>query len=242
MSMQAVFISDLHLHPNATAIEERFNTFIRWAVKHTQAVYILGDFLDVWPGDDALDPWSQSIIARLAWLASQGIQVYFMPGNRDFLIGKRFLQQAKITLLPDPYILTLGKETVLLSHGDRFCSRDKSHQLLRILTRNTLFTKLFLRFPYHWRSHIVSTVRMHSEDNRAKAKKKDMGIVNETLWRDMRRSKVSQVIHGHIHQPGQIIHKTEKEDYRQYVLSDWDDTPEVLCYYRSKSFEFIQIL
>lgn len=230
---QAVFISDLHLHPQRPDIFEKFQAFIAWASKNTQSVYILGDFIHAWPGDEAMDDWSAGITALLAGLVSNGIPVYFMPGNRDFLLGPRFLSQAKMICLADPTVITLGHERVLLAHGDQYCTNDWSHQWLRALTRNAFFSRFFLTIPYKLRANLVSKVRKHSS-YKTKHSKLSMGIVAKDLLADLKRYHVTTIIHGHTHQPGLILHTGDNGDLKQYILSDWDENPTVLCYNKAK--------
>jgi UDP-2,3-diacylglucosamine hydrolase len=237
MTLEAVFISDLHLHEDAIDITERFYSFTDWAAHHTRAVYILGDFLHVWPGDDAFDNWSRSIAARLAWLVDQGIEVYFMPGNRDFLLGNQFYSLAKTHPLDDPTIIELQGQRILLVHGDRYCTQDTSHQWLRRLTRNSIFHWIFLHLPYQWRSRIVYSVRQHSQLNIHKSIGK-MGIVAKTMLTHMDRMHVNVVIHGHIHKAGLTVHQSHNRSYQQFVLSDWDDKPSLLCYDKANGFYF----
>ena len=142
--VDAMFISDLHLHPEDSEITAKYMRFCSWARGKTKKIYILGDFLHVWPGDDAMDAWSKKILGSLADLVDSGIKVYFMPGNRDFLIGKKFIRYAKLIELAEPAIITLGNRKVLLVHGDRYCTKDKSHQRLRRFTRNKLFKFIFI--------------------------------------------------------------------------------------------------
>lgn len=235
--IDVVFISDLHLHPQEKAITERFYHFIEWAAAHTKNVYILGDFFHVWPGDDALDKWSESIAARLSWLASQGVKLYFMHGNRDFLLGSRFATLASLILLKEPSVITLGETNVLLVHGDRYCTDDKPHQWLRRLTRNPLFPALFLRLPSKLRAKLVNKVRQHSQTNRSKPSSY-MDIVIPVMIKHMQKMQTPVVIHGHIHRPGQITHHYNGTSYQQYVLSDWDDNPQLMCYDRPNGFYF----
>lgn len=237
---QAVFISDLHLHPLEIVITERFNRFIQWAADNAKNVYILGDFFHVWPGDDALDAWSESITSQLSWLASQGVNLYFMPGNRDFLVGERFAQLASLTILKEPAVITLGTTNVMLVHGDRYCTQDKGHQRLRRLTRNALFPPLFLRLSYKFRHQLVNKVRNHSQANRRKAAA-SMDIVAPVMLAHMQQLHVNVLIHGHIHKPGLTTHEYFSVKYKQYVLSDWDDNPQLLCYNGSKGFYFVRI-
>ena len=105
---EAVFISDLHLHPEEPKITARFNDFIDWAALNTQTVYILGDFFHAWAGDDGLKPWSKTIAERLLWLSKQGVSLYFMHGNRDFLVGKHFATAAGMTILREPTVIQLA--------------------------------------------------------------------------------------------------------------------------------------
>jgi UDP-2,3-diacylglucosamine hydrolase len=237
---EAVFISDLHLHPMMPAIEERFNDFITWAQTHCQSVYILGDFFHVWIGDDGFDDWSLAIAKKLKQLSLAGIKVYFMPGNRDFLIGKRFYQESSTIALKEPTIIELGGMPILLVHGDRYCTKDKTHQWFRKLTRNPMFISLFLKIPFAIRHSLVNKVRAQSQ---AQAYKPEiMSTVPEVVVAHMKEKKVGTLIHGHTHRPTLIEHSEgEKGEtiYKQYILSDWDDKPKLLCYDNSKGFNFI---
>lgn len=239
--IDAVFISDLHLHPNEKLIVKRFTQFVRWAADNTAAVYILGDFFHVWPGDEALDSWSTMIAEQLAWLKQEGVVVYFMPGNRDFLLGPLFMEKAGVIELKEPAVIELDHIRVLLVHGDRYCTLDKGHMWLRRLTRNRLFSSLFLQLPYALRARLVSTVRNTSQNNRYKTAE-NMDVVPESMLSHMTQLNVFTVIHGHTHKPGLVIHQSQNQSYYQYVLSDWDDNPQVLCYHKSTGFYFNRVL
>ncbi len=239
--IEAVFISDLHLHPQEKAILERFYRFIEWAASNTKVLYILGDFFHVWPGDDALDDWSLTIASRLSWLASQGVNIYFMHGNRDFLLGARFAKLASMTLLNEPTVIMLGNKKVLLMHGDRYCTKDKGHQWLRRLTRNAIFPALFLRLPYKFRVNLVNKVRQHSQTNRHKPAIY-MDIVTSVMLEHMQQMQVQILVHGHIHKPGLTMHEHKGISYQQFVLSDWDDNPLLMCYDRPNGFYFKRFL
>lgn len=237
--IEAVFISDLHLHPNESVITERFNRFIEWAAYNTKSVYILGDFFHVWPGDDALDVWSQSIALQLSSLASQGVRLYFMHGNRDFLLGERFFTLASMTPLSEPAIITLGGVKIALVHGDRYCTSDKGHQWLRRLTRNSIFPAFFLRIPYAFRCKLVNEVRTRSQANRYKSMT-SMDVVAPVMLNHMQQLGVKVLVHGHTHKPGLTRHELHGKNYQQYVLSDWDDSPLLMCYDRSNGFYFVR--
>ncbi len=235
--IEAIFISDLHLSPHEPLITARFERFIHWAAQRTRSLYILGDLFHVWSGDDLIEPWSLAIAEQLAWLASSGVAVYFMPGNRDFLVGQRFAALASLTILPDPYCLIVGQTPVLLTHGDRYCTNDKGHQWLRRFTRNRWFAPLFFYVPKSIRQKMVMQARSRSQSNRSKPEAA-FAIVVPQMLKHLETYQVSLVVHGHIHKPGQHTHGLQTTVYEQYVLSDWDDNPTILCYDQSKKFYF----
>lgn len=234
------FISDLHLHPQDTAITERFNQFIDWAANHVSTLYILGDFFHAWPGDDGLDEWSDQIAHRLQWLSQQQVRIYFMAGNRDFLLGKRFARHAELTLLSEPTLIQLGEQRVLLAHGDRYCLDDRAHQRFRKLTRNRLFIWLFLQIPINLRKRLVSSVRAHSQSNKTKTYAQ-MDVVPDAFLKEMASYGADTLIHGHTHKPALRIYEYNGVKRNQYVLSDWDQSPQILCYNETKGFEYYRL-
>lgn len=225
---EAVFISDLHLHPIDHSILNRFQDFVLWARYHTRSIYILGDFFHVWAGDDTIDQWAQQIGLQLAQLSQHGIPVYFMCGNRDFLLGQRFYSMARVIALPDPYCIQIGQKNILLTHGDRYCTADQNHQRLRLLTRNRWFPILFQWLPRRLRQNIVATVRIKSQQKQLSMQAMD--VVKSSLLSHLAQYGVDTVIHGHTHRPGLTVHHTPEKVVQQYVLSDWDSSPQILCY------------
>lgn len=237
--IDAVFISDLHLHPEDQKIRSRFDTFIEWARVSVKTVYILGDFFHAWAGDDSVDEWSLGIARQLHSLVNAGISIYYMHGNRDFLLGKVFARHAGWTILSEPTVVSFGKENVLLVHGDRYCTKDKAHQRFRLLTRNVLFKALFLSLPLNYREQLVSKVRTLSQSNQTKSID-EMDVVVDAIIKHMIHYNVSTLIHGHTHKPGLTLYPDTVENLKRYVLSDWDDNPNLLCYDNTKGFYFIQ--
>lgn len=236
--LEAVFISDLHLHPNEPEITHRFERFLSWVKDKTESLYILGDFLHAWPGDDAMDDWSKAIAMRLSALAQAGVACYFMPGNRDFLLGKGFAELAQWTVLPDPTVIWCGEERVLLSHGDRYCTDDRLHQWFRRLTRHACFIKVFTRLPLFFRQYSVQRARTYSRQGNQQKTRLKMDVTASAVTKALRQYKTQVLIHGHTHAPMSIVYGRNAQQCRRYVLSDWDDAPATLCYYKSKGFEF----
>ncbi len=238
--IEAVFISDLHLHPNRKDIELLFAQFIAWA-RHVavKKIYILGDFFHAWAGDDALDEWSRGIARQLFELSQQGVTLFYLHGNRDFLLGKQFAALANLTFLKDSSLIYLDEQPVLLSHGDRYCTKDVSHQYFRLLTRNTLFTKLFLCLPLSYRLKLVNKIRQKSQENTYKTTE-IMDVVDASIIKNMKKYKVFSLIHGHTHKPGVTSYSAQGQSLQRYVLSDWDAIPSVLCYDKAMGIYFNQ--
>lgn len=239
--IEAVFISDLHLHPEDHNIQERFNTFLEWSrLNSVKNIYILGDFFHVWVGDDAINSWSNGIAEQLHALSKEGINLFYMHGNRDFLLGKTFAKRAGWTVLSEPALINLGEEKVMLVHGDRYCTRDVAHQRFRILTRNKIFPALFLSLSLKYRERLVNQVREHSENNLSKSMEQ-MDVIAESVIQHMQVKGVTKLIHGHTHKPGISKYTVKSEELTRYVLSDWDDKPLLLCYDSTEEFYFIQL-
>jgi UDP-2,3-diacylglucosamine hydrolase len=235
-----VFISDLHLHPEQPQIQERFNAFLEWAKTSVKSVYILGDFFHAWAGDDSIDEWSLTIARQLRELVKQGVSLFYMHGNRDFLLGNAFAQLAGWTALSEPTLVYLGKQRVLLAHGDSYCIKDVGHKRFRMVTRNKLFPLLFLLLPLKYRQQLVDKVRDMSQSNQSKSLEQ-MDVVASSVIKQMNKYKIKTLIHGHTHKPGLTIYQEKSRELKRYVLSDWDDTPHLLCYNNAKGVYFFQL-
>lgn len=234
----AVFISDLHLHPEYPSLTARFNCWVDWALQNTRSVYILGDFFHAWAGDDTLEAWSLSIATRLAAFHAQQIPVYFMAGNRDFLLGQRFAKIARIQMIAEPHVIQFGELRALLVHGDRYCTLDKKHQRFRKITRNSLFRHFFLALPRAFREKIVCQVR-HKSQHRVLSERQ-MATVPEALGAEATQYGADVIIHGHTHQPLRFQHTYLGKSFEQIVLSDWEETVHFLCYNEEKAFYLVR--
>lgn len=235
--IEVVFISDLHLHPDDSQILDRFNHFITWARTKVKTIYILGDFFHAWSGDDSINEWSQGIAQQLKALTEEGISIFYMHGNRDFLLGEQFAACAGWTVLTEPSLIYLGEQQILLAHGDRYCTKDRSHQRFRKLTRTPLFSKLFLKLPLSLRNRLVHKVRTISQNGPSKTKEA-LDVVMDSVNKELSFYKVNTLIHGHTHKPGLVEYTRQGEQIQRYILSDWDDSPQLLCYDSTKGLYF----
>ncbi|MFZ0219956.1 MAG: UDP-2,3-diacylglucosamine diphosphatase [Candidatus Aquirickettsiella sp.] len=222
--MSTLFISDLHLGCDQAAITQLFLNFLRQQAQQAEALYILGDLFASWIGDDNLSAYNQTIIAALAELTASGVTTYFMPGNRDFLVGKDFIQQTGCIYLADPTVIDLYGTATLLTHGDSWCTLDKHYLRYRRWSRYPLWQFLFLHLPLLWRQKIALYLRgdrEHSCTVRDRAKY-DVVMPDLLAYLITCYPNTQQIIHGHTHLPSiQLVKQTDNTWIKRFVLSDW---------------------
>ncbi|MCB5191294.1 UDP-2,3-diacylglucosamine diphosphatase [Methylobacillus arboreus] len=217
----SLFISDLHLCGSRPAITTQFLEFLRQQAAQAEALYILGDFFEYWAGDDDLAQ-HQPIIQALRELSNQGTRIYFMHGNRDFLIGEAFAQTAGLTILPDPTLLTLYGKRVLLSHGDALCTDDVAYQDFRQQVRSPAWQQTFLQQPLSVRKAQIEALRQRSEQEKSGKQESIMDVNAVAVDELLRRYEYPDLlIHGHTHRPA--LHELEVDGHKvkRWVLGDW---------------------
>lgn len=211
------FISDLHLSASEPATLAAWQHYLHNT--RADAVFILGDLFEVWVGDDAAaTPGFEQQCAQVLRATTQRLPVFFMHGNRDFLVGADFMAQCGSTLLPDPTVLVFGGQRWLLSHGDELCLADTAYQQFRNTVRSAAWQQEFLSKPLEERKAIARSLRAQSE-----AQKKtgfayaDVDAAAAMAW--LHQAQASHLIHGHTHQPADHV---LGGGLQRIVLSDWD--------------------
>lgn len=215
--MSTYFISDLHLQ---AAHPEHIDILSRWLkeqAKHADALYILGDFFDVWIGDDDNSAFANQVKALLRLFTDSGIPTYFMRGNRDFAIGRTFAEQTGVVLLNDPTVITLYQQNVLLTHGDYLCIDDKKHQALRHKIHHTNLVNRLLKLPLFIRRLIARWARNQSRKHTRHTDLSIQDVNRAFVLEQMQKYQTNMLIHGHTHRPA--IH--ELNDKKRIVLADW---------------------
>jgi len=220
------FISDLHLQASEPA------TFAAWqrymASTPADALFILGDLFEVWVGDDitraAGDPDGAFALQcqQIIRATSARLPVYFMHGNRDFLLGDDFAKGCGMTLLPDPTVLDFDGQRGLLSHGDALCLDDVAYQQFRLQVRNPAWQQAILAKPLAERQALARTLRAQSQPRLADgASYADVDANEAKAW--LQANTASTLIHGHTHMPkDHVIDNSQQPVWRRLVLSDWD--------------------
>ena len=217
-----LLISDLHLEEKRPDITRAFLHFLAARARQAEALYILGDFFEVWIGDDGMTPFQHEIADALRELSEAGTRIYLMHGNRDFLIGQRFCREAGCTLLKDPTLVHLGGEPVLLMHGDSLCTLDVGYMKLRRWLRNPLSLLILRNLPLTTRQKLARKLR---NESRAQTQMKASEIVDvtpEEVIKVMATHGVRTLIHGHTHRPAVHDLEVNGQPARRIVLGDWD--------------------
>lgn len=217
-----LLISDLHLEEERPDITRAFLHFLDTRARHAEALYILGDFFEVWIGDDAMTPFQQGITQALRRLSDSGTRIYLMHGNRDFLLGKAFCREAGCTLLGDPHVLTLNGEKTLLMHGDSLCTLDIGYQKMRRLLRNPLSLFILRNLPLDTRHRLARKLRSESRSQTRMKASDIVDVTPEEVQRVMARYGVKTLIHGHTHRPDVHALQVDGQPAKRIVLGDWD--------------------
>lgn len=227
MNKKTLFISDLHLDERYPDITARFSGFIDQLDESVDALYILGDFFNAWVGDDDVSPFHSKIQSALK-KASQRCPVYFLPGNRDFLIGKQFAEQTGCVLLKDPAVVDLYGVPTLLMHGDSLCKNDVQHLRFRAFSQHPLIKYLFLKLPLNFRKKVAQELRRQSRQHLSSSAKVLWQIEEAEVCRVMLQFRVNQMIHGHTH--SHLMHSVPFGDRQgqRVVLGDWEDSGSIL--------------
>lgn len=209
------FISDLHLDTSSQGDQKAFAHFLSNIAHRYEELVILGDFFDYWVGDDAVET-AQDFISLIKEFSQQH-KVYFMHGNRDFMLGQRFANACHAHLISDPTIATIQERKYLLSHGDLWCTKDIDYQKVRARVRNPWWQWLILRLPLSKRLEIARNARNKSKTQKNNKSVAVMDVVAESILASC-PIDLDGVIHGHTHRPGSypIDRKLSR-----WVIPDW---------------------
>ncbi|WFC40986.1 UDP-2,3-diacylglucosamine diphosphatase [Pseudoxanthomonas sp. SE1] len=233
--MTTLFISDLHLDPERPAVTELFGTFMQREAVGADALYILGDLFEAWVGDDDPSETGAYVAARIREVADAGVPVFFIRGNRDFLLGDAFARRAGMRILPDPAVVMLyGKPTILM-HGDLLCTGDTAYQAFRAQTRNPAWQAQFLAQSLAARLAFAAQARAASAAHQGGMKQSDKAqfetltdVAPATVDATLAQFGIDMLIHGHTHRPAIHDLTVHGQACRRIVLGDWYEQGSVL--------------
>jgi UDP-2,3-diacylglucosamine hydrolase len=228
--MIKAFISDLHLEAKRPEIADLFIQFLKKFTAKENSLYILGDFFEAWIGDDDLTPFNQMIIDALHTATQNGLAIYFMHGNRDFLIGKKFLRMTGCQLLPDEYLVDIFGVPTLLMHGDTLCTEDFKYLKFRKKSRGWLFRFIILLHSLKKRRQIAERYRAASKAHTSMSPNHIMDVTQAEVERVMQKHHVQHMIHGHTHRPNVHDFKLAGKEATRTVLAAWHEDGSVLFF------------
>lgn len=222
MDAKTLFIADLHLCESRPAIVATFERFLAGPAREAQALYILGDLFEYWPGDDAAAlPFYAGIAARLRELSASGVALFLTHGNRDFLIGEKLTAAIGAVLLDDPHVVDLHGTRTCLMHGDTLCTDDVDYQGFRAQVREIEWQRGFLAAPLAAR--IETAERLRRQSTAAKGQKEEtiMDVNDAAVAAVFRHSGCRRLIHGHTHRPATHRLSVDSIERERWVLNDW---------------------
>ena len=215
------FVADLHLTDERPVATGRFFRFLNEDAQGADALYILGDLFESWIGDDHDEQVAHDTARRIKALVDSGTPVYFMHGNRDFMLAGRYAALSGMTLIGDPTRIDLYGEPTLLMHGDTLCSDDTAYQSFRSWVRRPLILALLRRLPLSLRNSMARQARAGSESAKAGKSAEIMDVNSDEVARVLQAHQVCRLIHGHTHRPAQHRHEVDGHPCERWVVPDW---------------------
>mgnify|MGYP000334572491 CR=1 FL=1 len=215
------FIADLHLAQNRPDITACFLSFLKNDAVEAQTLYILGDLFEYWLGDDDDTPFIQDVANALKLLSKSGVTIYYIHGNRDFLLGKKYATQAGMTLLPEIKVIDLYGQQVVIMHGDTLCTRDVAYQAFRKKSRSWWWQTMVKSLPLFIRRKMAENYRIKSAKATAVKTQEIMDVTDAEVVRCLEEHQSQLLIHGHTHRPDIHQLSANNQDAQRIVLGDW---------------------
>ena len=219
--MATLFISDLHLEAERPDIGKQFLEFLKTDASECEELYILGDLFEAWVGDDDPNTHYFTIKRALRKLTDKGIPIYFMHGNRDFLVGRDFANETGVKILDDPYKTTMYGQKALFSHGDILCTDDHQYQKVRKMVRDPKWQATMRAKPLKERLRISAEARRQSLEATINKSLEIMDVNQQAVENIIREHNVDILLHGHTHRPNVHIVDLGNRKAKRIVLGDW---------------------
>ncbi len=220
----SLLVADLHLCDSRPETSRLFLDFLAQTTSRAENLYILGDLFEYWLGDDTLHlPLHEQISSALGKLAEQGTRVYFMHGNRDFLVAERFASASQATLLTDPELVDLYGTPTLLMHGDTLCTDDTDYLAFRAQVRDPGWQSGFLAQPLAARVALAQQARGRSETAKQEKTAAIMDVNDHAVCAVLREYGYPRLIHGHTHRPARHTLTVDGHVCERWVLPAWFD-------------------
>jgi UDP-2,3-diacylglucosamine hydrolase len=215
----ALFVSDVHLKPSLPKTTAAFFHFLQQYSTQAQQLYILGDLFEYWAGDDDMaDPYYAKVVSELRAVGNKNTELFWIAGNRDFLVGPAFAAATGAILLEDPSACEIAGRSIVLAHGDAQCTDDLPYIAFRAQVRQPQWQAQFLAKPLAERKAIIEGLRQGSKEEQKNKSMAIMDVNPQAIDRLFADSNAACLIHGHTHRPASHRHAGGV----RHVLPDWD--------------------
>ncbi|MDP1927085.1 MAG: UDP-2,3-diacylglucosamine diphosphatase [Thiobacillus sp.] len=220
-SGRTYFVADLHLTDERPVATGRFFRFLDEEVVGADALYILGDLFEAWIGDDHDEQVAHATARHLKSLTNAGTPVFFIHGNRDFMLAKPYAAQSGMSLITDPTLIYLYGTPTLLMHGDTLCTDDVAYQTFRRRIQHPMVKGLLRHLPLAFRRSLARQARAGSESAKINKLSEIMDVNTNAVVHSLRAQHARRLIHGHTHRPARHIHAVDGHDCERWVVPDW---------------------
>ena len=218
---ETLFVSDLHLDESRPQITSLFERFLAGEARNAAALYILGDLFETWIGDDDDAALPARVAKALRALADTGVPIFFVAGNRDFLLGAEYAARTGLTLLADATVHVIASQPTLLMHGDTLCTDDYAYQAFRAQVRDDHWQREFLAQPLDARRAFAARARAGSRQHTRATPEVLMDVNATAVAAALRAAGVRRLIHGHTHRPAVHRLALDGQPAERIVLGDW---------------------
>jgi UDP-2,3-diacylglucosamine hydrolase len=161
---RAAILSDLHVPDDGGPTFGALQAAIAAAVARRADLFLLGDVFDSYssPAQVHVGIWRDTA-AELRAAARQGLAVFVLHGNRDFLLGDEFAAAAEATVVPGALQVDLAGAPTVLAHGDEFCVNDLPYLRAKRLLRGRFTRFLSDHLPLRAAMAIAARARKRSK-------------------------------------------------------------------------------
>lgn len=230
-----LFVSDVHLYFGGQEYMDQFLAFLRFAAaRRPAALFIHGDLFDFYVGPrQGRLPFYRPLFEALSALARGGTRVGVIHGNRDYLMGARFVE-AGVEILPGAVRLQMGSSRTLLSHGDEYCIHDRSYQFWARGVLRSAPARLLVRcLPVSWGFWAARRYRRISGRKTASLESRPAGRLDSILDGVRRRLETEPadvVVCGHIHHLAETPMSHPGGVARLLTTGAWESGPNYIAF------------
>lgn len=228
MCQVTYIISDLHLAEDRPGLYSLFDHFMQAIAPKSDQLFVLCDLFEVWLGDDCLQANApdtrlyKKVIDSFSLYTQQNKPLFFIHGNRDFLLGDRFEKQTGGQLLREPHVTELSGLKTALMHGDVLCTDDIDYQKFRQTVRNKAWQDKFLSLPIDKRIEAAFEIKQQSKRAQKGKAEEIMDVSQDAVVDFFGNHSVDCLIHGHTHRQKTHHLNIGGKDVQRVVLSDWN--------------------